>query len=318
MGFQDNSGDIILDVVLTDEGRKRLASGDGRFKITKFALGDDEINYELFNVGAATAVQDLSILQTPILEAFTNNTASMKSKLLYGLGTGGNMLSIWYLPTLKLNTIEDKTDYAPSSRFGDSAVTFVVTADGNTHRNDASTGIGYSTTGLVNGVQNGGGGNALGGHIRVDCGFDTSDSGGVDKTIVETSFTIQMDHRLLTLREHLTGNNLEPSDVDDDNFALYAVNVNSPLISTSGGGLVTDGSTPLAQGGWLTNKLEFKFGANSTNLTSDYLFTRMGGETTMTNRAGAPSTVKYIDTIVRVVGDSLGISIDLPIRVVKI
>ena len=35
MGFLDNSGDIILDAVLTDLGRKRLAEGNGRFNITK-------------------------------------------------------------------------------------------------------------------------------------------------------------------------------------------------------------------------------------------------------------------------------------------
>ena len=39
MGFLDNSGDIILDAVLTDLGRKRLAEGNGRFNISKFALG---------------------------------------------------------------------------------------------------------------------------------------------------------------------------------------------------------------------------------------------------------------------------------------
>ena len=77
MGFQDNSGDIILDVVLTDEGRKRLARGDGSFEIVKFACGDDEINYELFDLNTGSAYQDLSILQTPVLEAFTNNASSM-------------------------------------------------------------------------------------------------------------------------------------------------------------------------------------------------------------------------------------------------
>ena len=34
MAFQDNSGDIIFDVVLTDEGRRRLSAGDGTFNIT--------------------------------------------------------------------------------------------------------------------------------------------------------------------------------------------------------------------------------------------------------------------------------------------
>ena len=47
MAFLDNSGDIILDAVLTDIGRRRMANGD--FSITKFALGDDEINYGLYD-----------------------------------------------------------------------------------------------------------------------------------------------------------------------------------------------------------------------------------------------------------------------------
>ena len=37
MAFLDNSGDIILDAVLTDTGRKNLSKGDGRFKVAKFA-----------------------------------------------------------------------------------------------------------------------------------------------------------------------------------------------------------------------------------------------------------------------------------------
>ena len=47
MAFLDNSGDIILDAVLTDVGRERLARGDGSFKIAQFALGDEEIDYSL-------------------------------------------------------------------------------------------------------------------------------------------------------------------------------------------------------------------------------------------------------------------------------
>ena len=74
MAFLDNSGDIILDAVLTDTGRRRLARGDGTFKVAKFALGDDEINYRLFNAGHASgsAYFDLEVLQTPVLEAFTD------------------------------------------------------------------------------------------------------------------------------------------------------------------------------------------------------------------------------------------------------
>ena len=68
MGFQDNSGDIILDVVLTDEGRKRLARGDGSFEIVKFGCGDDEINYGLYDLTASSAQQDLSILHNVDVE----------------------------------------------------------------------------------------------------------------------------------------------------------------------------------------------------------------------------------------------------------
>ena len=90
MAFLDNSGDIILDAVLTDTGRMRLAKGDGSFKIAKFALGDDEINYQLYrndnhSSGAhpsGSAYYDLDILQTPVLEAFTNNTSNLKSRLV--------------------------------------------------------------------------------------------------------------------------------------------------------------------------------------------------------------------------------------------
>ena len=84
MAFLDNSGDIILDAVLTDHGRKELARGDGSFNITKFALGDDEINYARYNLNhsSGSSFYDLEIIQTPILEAFTDNAASMKSKLV--------------------------------------------------------------------------------------------------------------------------------------------------------------------------------------------------------------------------------------------
>ena len=100
MAFLDNSGDIILDAVLTDTGRYRLAKGDGSFKIAKFALADDEINYELYDKthSSGSAYYDLEILQTPVLEAFTNNTSSLKHRLISLPRT--NLL---YLPVVKIN-----------------------------------------------------------------------------------------------------------------------------------------------------------------------------------------------------------------------
>ena len=93
MAFLDNSGDIILDAVLTDTGLMRLSKGDGTFKIAKFAFGDDEINYQSYNKNHASgsAYYDLQILQTPVLEAFTNNT----STILYIMDTNTTLHIIY-------------------------------------------------------------------------------------------------------------------------------------------------------------------------------------------------------------------------------
>jgi len=48
MGYLDKSI-ITVDAILTKKGRELLARGDGSFKITQFALADDEIDYTLYN-----------------------------------------------------------------------------------------------------------------------------------------------------------------------------------------------------------------------------------------------------------------------------
>ena len=48
MGFLDNSSTTV-DAILTKKGRELLARGRNEFKISKFALADDEIDYTMFN-----------------------------------------------------------------------------------------------------------------------------------------------------------------------------------------------------------------------------------------------------------------------------
>ena len=132
MAFLDNSGDIILDAVLTDTGRMRLAKGDGTFKIVKFALGDDEIDYGLYNKNhsSGSAYYDLEVLQTPLLEAFTNNTSMMKYKLMSIART--NLL---YLPVMKLYETGRTLRNADSERGLDAtdASRFLVTVNAITN-----------------------------------------------------------------------------------------------------------------------------------------------------------------------------------------
>lgn len=82
MGYLDNSV-ITVDAVLTKKGRELLARGDGSFKITQFALADDEVDYTLYNPDhpSGSAYYGTAIEQMPLLEAFTNETQCMKYKL---------------------------------------------------------------------------------------------------------------------------------------------------------------------------------------------------------------------------------------------
>ena len=75
MAFLDNSGDIVLDAVLTDTGRMRMAAGDGSFKIVKFALGDDEIDYTLYNKN-----QELNLTHYTDINSAINSTIKILNK----------------------------------------------------------------------------------------------------------------------------------------------------------------------------------------------------------------------------------------------
>lgn len=82
MGYLDNSI-ITVDAILTKKGRELLARGDGSFKITQFALADDEIDYTLYNPShpSGSALYGEAIENMPLLEAFADETQIMKYKL---------------------------------------------------------------------------------------------------------------------------------------------------------------------------------------------------------------------------------------------
>lgn len=82
MGLLDNSGDILIDAVLTDIGREFLARNDGSFEIVRYSFGDDEIDYSLFNPNTGSLQQDISILNTPLFEANVNEKIALKHQLL--------------------------------------------------------------------------------------------------------------------------------------------------------------------------------------------------------------------------------------------
>ena len=82
MGYLSNQV-VTVDAILTKKGRELLARGDGSFKITQFALGDDEIDYSLYNPNHpdGSAYYGEAIEAMPLLEAFPDETQIMKYKL---------------------------------------------------------------------------------------------------------------------------------------------------------------------------------------------------------------------------------------------
>jgi hypothetical protein len=82
MGYLNNSTRV-LDAILTKKGREILSSG-GNFEVSKFALGDDEIDYQLWDTThtRGTDYYGAVIDNLPALEPFNDPSEIMKYKLV--------------------------------------------------------------------------------------------------------------------------------------------------------------------------------------------------------------------------------------------
>mgnify|MGYP001273894957 CR=1 FL=1 len=81
MAFLDRSS-LIVDAVLTDKGREKLSSNS--FEVTKFALGDDDVDYTLYDETNTNGPNyyGFAIESMPIMEAFTRSTNALKYQLV--------------------------------------------------------------------------------------------------------------------------------------------------------------------------------------------------------------------------------------------
>jgi hypothetical protein len=304
MGFLNNSGDIILDAVLTDEGRARLARGDGSFKIVKYALGDDEINYRLFDGAAATSQQTLSIEQTPILEAFTNNASSMKSKLITIPRNPG-----LYLPVIKVNDkLKAFSGYIISSGY-------VIAADKTT--SEALTNITYNATNVSSLTINGQ--NPATDILYFDQGIDTPVTGGVlTSDLLETQYVVELDNRL--------GVVVSPSDmavkaspyVDDDEVATYLFADSTDIDffennSNRFGNANYVNTKEVINGPNNTKRFRIKIQSTPSLQTSNYYFDKLG----LSVSGFSSGNWKAIRSVLTVYGGTTGYSVSVPIAFLK-
>jgi hypothetical protein len=319
MGFLDNSGDIILDAVLTDTGRYRLAQGNGSFKITKFALGDDEINYGAYNKNhpSGSAYYDLEILQTPVMEAFTNNTSTMKTKLISIPRT--NLL---YLPVMQPNT-------GPNATKQSGSVYAVAVNEDTVGRKDSAgvlvLGDGKQPSNMIPGVLNGYQPNGFqaGNFIQVDQGLNTSEipkTVPLDADLIETQYIVEMDNRfgsLVSSNPNAQGATAIPSFVDDDNIASYYFSLasDSPNWINSYAQQENNGSSLSGPDGTF---IGFKIQASTELQNSSFLFEQLGstGQMKIADESSMIN-IRFIDTTIKITGATTGASTDVAIRYVR-
>lgn len=235
MAFLDNSGDIILDAVLTDTGRRKMANGT--FNITKFALGDDEIDYSLYNKNhpSGSAYYDLEILQTPVFEATTQTHAGINYGLLATTAT-----DLLYLPTMHINTRSQLVNNYPVVNSGSNGM-FYVTDTSNDTTGETIAGIlgSGSVTSYMDGT------NSATSMVLLETGLNTGWDAVpvgtmtnrktylVSNDLIDSSVYVFYDNRFISgIRGLTAGSRFSATNVDTVNVALNLTNGATSTIST--------------------------------------------------------------------------------------
>ena len=196
MGVLDNTT-ITVDAILTKKGRELLAQGEGKFKITQFALADDEIDYGLYDITHPNGSNfyGAAIENMNLLEAIPNQTLAVKYFLTneVGDGTSAAVVTVNGSSTIKAGKtgiFTAETDSQANELYEwvleDTTYATIVTTGGRTAAQTAKDdefGVGYGGSG-------GGGGtstsSATGTEVRIRC-KSKGVLGGQDRQVVLTA-----------------------------------------------------------------------------------------------------------------------------------
>tara|TARA_R110002012_G_scaffold319417_2_gene539960 strand:- start:1214 stop:2227 length:1014 start_codon:yes stop_codon:yes gene_type:complete len=333
MAFQDSTGGIVLDAVLTDLGRKKLAQGN--FRVTKFALGDDEIDYSYYKI-TSTGYDDSDVIATPVLEAF----GGQQSNIQYGLQ---NFIrkDIIYYPSLKVNTIVDGT-VAPSG----SQLFYHLAANKETARK-LKTALSGENYVLVNGkVQQT--------KLVIESGIDCDPDGLVPVEVIPSAinkerFLIQMglydkyflaycDNRFISKILTSPENSLFENDIANNlymNLGILqeSVEVSLPSVSdkhsvyriaATDNNILYHNSTTINTQSSLEGPRSTVFAINfklhnemtsDSQGTADFKYSKFG--TTSNALFGTADLYDFIDTTIYIQGLSSDARLSIPIRIVR-
>jgi len=337
MAFLDNSGDIILDAVLTDVGRKRMAKGN--FRITKFAIGDDEIDYALYNKDHASgsAYYDLEILQTPVLEAFTQ----MNANINYGLVSYARQ-DLLYLPVAKMN--EKTFDNRIVQKTGANGVVYLADDSITNAAGEVTSKVMINSGAAEKNILKGG--VRKGRIILIETGINQSDLAATSANqssyltsvgLADNSFMVRYDKRFMagvlgqTTQASLTNSNQQGATLSVDlggsrntRASKALLQYNETIIHAAQNRIYTDfgGSTATAD----TSTQYSTISGPRASFTSMNLiiqpnitqsdFSKYGK--TANNLFGDGTLFDYIDTTIYAQGLASNCTIQVPIRIIKL
>ena len=130
MGVLDNTT-ITVDAILTKKGRELLAQGEGKFKITKFALADDEIDYGLYDITHPNGSNfyGQAIENMNLLEAIPNQTLAVKYFLTNNPGqTSGNSPVVTITGPSSINATKTGVYTSTTDNFANELYDFVLSS----------------------------------------------------------------------------------------------------------------------------------------------------------------------------------------------
>lgn len=308
MGFLTNQTTVV-DAILTDEGRRRLA--EGTFEIAKFSLSDDEIVYSKAQQSQSTS----KFRETPIFEAVSDNIKALKYQLLSLDG------DYTHLTTAQLVINQGPQKGTPQAT-GNNDKYYVVIATEATfddHYQGASAVAvpdgflpGYSKRIMAASENN---------YIKVDHGINDDGSNigtysfrdPLPTELSETEFMVKLDYRLGRIIT-TSGVEIRPNFIDDDFIANYVITTTSypEFFETLAS---EESASPIKGSRGL--RLKFPIGvATNINTSSNAIWTDLGRTiTTFFNNGTANARV--IDATLEIQGVTTSFNITIPLRFVK-
>ena len=155
-----------------------------------------------------------------------------------------------------------------------------------------------------------------GGKIRADQGIDNSAvpaTLALDADLKETQYIVQLDHRLGTLCDPDSGTPATPSFIDDDFIASYYFSLGGAGSGNHVSNITDTGDSEMVIAGSRGTSFTVKIQSSLELNTSTYLFTQLGGTTTILG-SGVTNNIYNIDTTLRIQGATTGYVLDLPLR----